>query len=102
MDRPLYVDYNATTPIAPEVLAAMLPYLADQFGNPSSSHAYGHAGRTEPSGVLMAMGMDRARALGAVRLWLGHPTTEDEVDAAATALIASARAISVRASPRTP
>jgi len=39
--RPIYLDYNATTPIDPEVLRAMLPYLKARFGNPSSSHAYG-------------------------------------------------------------
>jgi cysteine desulfurase len=39
--RPIYLDYNATTPIDPEVLRAMLPYLKAWFGNPSSSHAYG-------------------------------------------------------------
>ena len=43
MERPIYLDYNATTPIAPEVLDAMLPFLREQFGNPSSSHAYGAA-----------------------------------------------------------
>lgn len=41
MADPVYLDYNATTPVAPEVLAAMWPWLHDQFGNPSSSHAYG-------------------------------------------------------------
>jgi cysteine desulfurase len=41
VDRPIYLDYNATTPIAPEVLDAMLPFLKEHFGNPSSSHAYG-------------------------------------------------------------
>ena len=41
MTRPVYLDYNATTPIAPEVLAAMRPFLEGDFGNPSSSHAYG-------------------------------------------------------------
>jgi cysteine desulfurase len=40
-DRPIYLDYNATTPLDPAVLEAMLPYLRDHFGNPSSSHAYG-------------------------------------------------------------
>jgi cysteine desulfurase len=40
-DRPIYLDYNATTPLDPAVLEAMLPYLRDQFGNPSSSHVYG-------------------------------------------------------------
>ena len=43
MDRPIYLDYNATTPIAPDVFAAMRPFLEDQFGNPSSGHAYGLA-----------------------------------------------------------
>jgi cysteine desulfurase len=38
---PIYLDYNATTPIAPEVAEAMLPYLYEHFGNPSSSHLYG-------------------------------------------------------------
>lgn len=38
---PIYLDYNATTPVAPEVADAMLPYLKDFFGNPSSSHIYG-------------------------------------------------------------
>ena len=37
----IYLDYNATTPIDPEVLEAMLPYLRDRFGNPSSAHTYG-------------------------------------------------------------
>jgi cysteine desulfurase len=37
----IYLDYNATTPVDPEVLEAMLPYLRDRFGNPSSAHPYG-------------------------------------------------------------
>ena len=41
MTDPIYLDYNATTPVAPEVLDAMLPWLREQFGNPSSAHAYG-------------------------------------------------------------
>lgn len=40
-ERPIYLDYNATTPQDPEVAAAMRPYLEREFGNPSSSHAYG-------------------------------------------------------------
>ncbi len=43
MTRPIYLDYNATSPIAPEVLEAMMPYLQEHFGNPSSSHPYGQA-----------------------------------------------------------
>lgn len=38
---PIYLDYNATTPIAREVADAMAPYLYEHFGNPSSSHPYG-------------------------------------------------------------
>lgn len=41
-DGPIYLDYNATTPIDPAVVEAMLPYLSLHFGNPSSSHTYGH------------------------------------------------------------
>jgi len=42
---PIYLDYNATTPIDPRVSAAMLPYLQTQFGNPSSSHVFGNAAK---------------------------------------------------------
>jgi cysteine desulfurase len=45
MDKPLYLDYNATTPIDPRVAQAMLPYLEADFGNPSSSHWYGTRAR---------------------------------------------------------
>src|SRR5207253_11509317 len=39
--KPIYLDYNATTPIDPAVVEAMLPYLQEHFGNPSSSHVFG-------------------------------------------------------------
>ena len=42
---PIYLDYNATTPVDPAVVEAMLPYLAQHFGNPSSTHRYGHETR---------------------------------------------------------
>jgi cysteine desulfurase NifS/selenium donor protein len=38
---PVYLDYNATTPVDPEVAEAMLPFLTQRFGNPSSGHPYG-------------------------------------------------------------
>ena len=38
--RKVYLDHNATTPVVPEVLEAMLPYFKDVFGNPSSVHSY--------------------------------------------------------------
>ena len=40
-----YLDYNATTPVDPEVLAAMLPYFSAEFGNPNSVHSYGQSAR---------------------------------------------------------
>lgn len=40
-DSPIYLDYNATTPLDPAVVEAMLPYLQTHFGNPSSTHSYG-------------------------------------------------------------
>lgn len=43
--NPIYLDYNATTPVDPAVFSAMLPYLSTYFGNPSSSHFYAHATR---------------------------------------------------------
>jgi cysteine desulfurase len=42
---PIYLDYNATTPLMPEVVEAMLPYLREHFGNPSSGHMYGQRTR---------------------------------------------------------
>jgi cysteine desulfurase len=41
IENPIYLDHNATTPILPEVVEAMLPFLREHFGNPSSSHVYG-------------------------------------------------------------
>lgn len=38
MERPVYLDYNATTPVDPRVLEAMLPWFTGQFGNAASSH----------------------------------------------------------------
>ena len=45
MSLPVYLDYNATTPVAPPVADAMEPYLRAHFGNPSSSHVYGQRAR---------------------------------------------------------
>lgn len=43
MKAPIYLDYNGTTPLDPEVIAAMRPFFEQEFGNPSSSHWYGIA-----------------------------------------------------------
>ena len=42
---PIYLDHAATTPVRREVVDAMLPFLTESFGNPSSAHAYGRAAR---------------------------------------------------------
>jgi cysteine desulfurase len=60
MER-MYFDFNATTPIAPEVAAAMQPLLGDAFGNPSSTHWAGRAGRL----VLEAARSQVAEFIGA-------------------------------------
>ena len=45
MFAPVYLDHNATTPLEPAVLEAMMPWLSLQFGNASSRHEYGRAAR---------------------------------------------------------
>jgi cysteine desulfurase len=66
---PVYLDYNATTPIDPRVAEAMRPALADVFGNPSSAHAYGPPARTA---------LDRARTQVAALIRAGDPTSPGE------------------------
>ena len=44
-DSPVYLDHNGTTPVAPEVAAAMWPHLTEHFGNTSSATPYGRAAR---------------------------------------------------------
>jgi cysteine desulfurase len=61
--KPIYLDYNATTPVTEQVIEAMTPFWADYFGNPSSSHA---AGRTALEAVEDAR-MHVAMLLGADR-----------------------------------
>ena len=60
-DLPSYLDYNATTPVDARVLEAMLPYLREHYGNPSSAHVYGRrahaaveAARREVAGLIGA------------------------------------------------
>ncbi|HEU4369983.1 MAG TPA: cysteine desulfurase family protein [Methylomirabilota bacterium] len=52
MSRRIYLDHNASTPVHPEVLAEMLPYFSERFGNPSSAHVFGREARA---------GLDTAR-----------------------------------------
>lgn len=61
MQRPIYLDYNATTPLDERVVEAMLPYLRTHFGNPSSSHWYG----TEAQAAVQQARNQVASILGA-------------------------------------
>ena len=45
MNRRVYLDHNASTPVHPEVLETMLPYFTERFGNPSSIHGFGREAR---------------------------------------------------------
>jgi len=45
MSRKVYLDHNASTPVHPEVVAEMMPYFHEVFGNPSSVHGFGRAAR---------------------------------------------------------
>ena len=64
MFAPVYLDHNATTPLDPAVLAAMLPWLERQYGNASSRHEYGRQARA-------AIDEARQRVAAAVN---AHPT----------------------------
>jgi len=57
----IYLDYNATAPIAPEVLEAMMPYLTTEWGNPSSSYKFG----SKLKGVIEAARAQVAELVGA-------------------------------------
>jgi cysteine desulfurase len=74
-----------------ESLLARTPSIAAATGSAC------HSGRTEPSAVLTAMGLDAERALGAVRLSLGYNTTAEQIDAAGAALAGAATVDEVRA-----
>src|SRR5437879_2129010 len=51
----IYLDHNATTPVHPAVLEAMLPYFGTEFGNPSSAHQFGQRGRQAIEGAREAV-----------------------------------------------
>src|SRR5918999_6597799 len=61
MRQTVYLDHAATTPVRPEVLEVMLPYLTEAFGNPSSAHGFGRAAR---AGIEQAR-REIAQAVGA-------------------------------------
>jgi cysteine desulfurase len=110
----VYLDHAATTPVRPEVLEAMLPYLTEQsFGNPSSAHRYGRAARAgmeqarrqiaealgaEPNQVVFTSGGTEADNLGIVGAALAARDRGDEMCAAVStiehkAVLAAAHAV---------
>jgi cysteine desulfurase len=76
---PIYLDYNATTPVDPRVVEAMLPYLTTHFGNPSSSHHYAE----QPRRALAAARQQVARLIGAAPDEIVFTGSGSEADALA-------------------
>jgi cysteine desulfurase len=90
----IYLDHNATTPLAPEVVEAMMPYLRGEFGNPSSDHVLGRRTRqalvearasvasligAEPGEIVFTSGGTEANNL-AIRGTAGAtPSTRDRI-----------------------
>lgn len=64
---PVYLDYNATTPMGEGILEAMLPYLGSGFGNPSSSHAFGRIAKeaieSARSQIAESVGCQRSQVI---------------------------------------
>ena len=85
MQKRIYFDNAATTALAPEVLEAMLPYMTDKFGNPSSIYSYGRESRLAIENARKAV----ARILNA------HPAeiffTSGGTESSNTAITASVR-----------
>ncbi|WP_433381202.1 cysteine desulfurase family protein [Streptosporangium sp. CA-115845] len=89
---PIYLDYNATTPVDPEALEAALPYLTTHFGNPSSGHHYARA----PRRALDRARGQLARLLGATSaeiVFTGGGSEADTLAIRGTALRSSRRRI---------
>ena len=76
---PIYLDYNATTPVDPRVVEAMLPYLTTHFGNPSSGHHYAE----QPRRALATARQQVARLIGAAPDEIVFTGSGSEADALA-------------------
>ncbi len=64
-EEPIYLDYNATTPLLPEVVDAMVPFLREHFGNSSSTHPVGRIaiGQSNADGAGSGAEIEDSRAL---------------------------------------
>lgn len=94
-DRPLYLDYNATTPVDPRVVEAMHAALTADFGNPSSLHAYGAAARR----LLGRARAQVAALVGATPEQIVFTGSGSEADALAVRGAVLARAADMHARP---
>jgi len=93
--QPIYLDYNATTPIDPRVLAAMQAALTTDFGNPSSAHAYAAGPR-----LLLARARAQVSALiGAAPAEIVFTASGSEADALAIRCAVLGRADTVSGRP---
>ena len=92
----VYLDHAATTPVRPEARDAMLPYLGETFGNPSSAHRFGRAAR----GGLEQARRQLAQALGAEPMqvfFTSGGTEADNLAVVGAAIAARARGAAMRA-----
>ena len=64
MNRQVYLDHNASTPVHPEVVEAMLPYFSERFGNPSSVHGFGREAREGLARPRCARRIEKSATLG--------------------------------------
>lgn len=83
----IYADHNATTPLAPEALAALLPYLSQQYGNASSVHVFGREARAAIDDARVRM----AKLLGAQESEIVFTGGGTEADNTAICGVARAR-----------
>ena len=95
--RPIYLDNNATTRTDPAVVAAMLPFFTDQFGNASSAHAFG----SEVAGAMKQARKSLQALLGAA---FDHEIVftsgGTEADNAPFSRPSTMRTVATRSSPR--
>jgi cysteine desulfurase len=88
MIKRIYLDNSATTPVAPEVIEAMLPYFSEEYGNASSLHSFGQAARqavensrekvaatlgASPAEIVFTAGATEANNLAIKGLSFAHP-----------------------------